>query len=214
MNHTLLVSGLSTRGISMFFHYHAFPRPFPHMWPFFVCVNFTCLWLYWDFSFYYFHDFFLLFCILESDAYVWKVFPCTFAPTCLFPKRAVLKSSIELQIQLLMFSAGYSISHQGLSLGVYFMAFPVLSSEIENEKLAKDSCIIRIAKRVVLRIQKCNGPFLGWWCIYICVDECVCGFIFVHQHRDYFSDFTCKVRTLSSKVIFCWSSVWFSQHLG
>ena len=61
-------------------------------------------------------------------------------------KEPELKSSIEHQIQQLMFSAGYSISHQGLSLGVYFMAFAVRGSEIGNEKPAKDFCIIRKAK--------------------------------------------------------------------
>lgn len=61
-------------------------------------------------------------------------------------KRAVVKSCIEHQICQLMFPAGYSISLQGSGLGVYFMAFPVPSPEIGNEKAAKDSVIISKAK--------------------------------------------------------------------
>ena len=94
----------------------------------------------------------------------------TFSLTCLFSERATVKSCIEHQIQQLMFSAGYSISHQGSGLGVYFMAFPVQSSEIGNEKAAKDSLIIRKAKGYYW------GPriaLLFWGCV--CVSVCVCA---------------------------------------
>lgn len=63
-----------------------------------------------------------------------------------FSEIVAVKTCIEHQIQQLRFSAGYSISHQGSGLGVYFMAFSVQSSEIGNEKAAKDSFIIRKAK--------------------------------------------------------------------
>lgn len=45
-------------------------------------------------------------------------------PSCFFFSQiTALKSCIEHQIQQLMFFVGYSISHQGSGLGVYFMAF-------------------------------------------------------------------------------------------
>ncbi len=70
----------------------------------------------------------------------------TFSLACPLPRRVAVKSCTEHHIQQLMFSAGYSISHQGSGLGVYFMAFPVQSSKIGNEKAAKDSLVIRNAK--------------------------------------------------------------------
>lgn len=88
-----------------------------------------------------------------------------FSLTCLFSERATVKSCIEHQTQQLMFSAGYSISHQGSGLGVYFMAFPVQSSETGNEKAAKDSLIISKAKGY------CRGPriVLLFWVDRMCV---------------------------------------------
>lgn len=70
-----------------------------------------------------------------------------------------------------MFSAGYSISHQGSGLGVYFMAFPEQSSGIGNEKAAKDTLIIRNAK----------GYFWGFRIVMLFglvrVRHCVCVFV-------------------------------------
>lgn len=129
------MSGLSTYGIyTVFFHY-----PSAHWAALCICV-FThcsagrCTWVN------------VLYVFLHTMSECMQSISIFNHSHFHLQERAAVKSCIEHQIQQLMFSAGYSISHQGSVLGVYFMAFPVQSSEIGNEKAAKDSLIIRKAK--------------------------------------------------------------------
>lgn len=133
------MSGLSTYGIyTVFFHYPAAHWASLSVWVFMHCTHvcFLCCCLY-----VFLHR--VTECMHGAKHFNFPSF--TFSLTCLFSERAAVKSCIEHQIQQVMFFAGYSISHQGSGLGVYFMAFPMQGSKIGNEKPAKDFLIIRKA---------------------------------------------------------------------
>lgn len=130
-----------------------------------------------------------------------------FSLTCLFSERATVKSCIEHQTQQLMFSAGYSISHQGSGLGVYFMAFPVQSSETGNEKAAKDSLIISKAKQRILQRPQDRVAVLGW--PYVCVHArtrvCALGVVLLNMaNSDAHADGSTEMVSVSKVPLAVW----------
>lgn len=134
-----------------------------------LCPNTVCVCVY---SFFAYSNW------MHTCAKHFNLQPFKFSLTVLFSlERAAVKSCIEHHIQHLMFTIGYSISHQGSDLGVYFMAFPVERWDWKW-KSCQGHSYYQQSKGILLMPQNCIAVFGGCECMWVGV--CALGVVLLN----------------------------------